>query len=72
MVRKKLAEFIPENSTLIMAFPVYGSDIPIPLKDLIPYLPEGGGRKLASVATMLLAGRGCCSSAGTAYERKGI
>lgn len=71
MLKQKLSEFIPENSTLILAFPCYASDIPLPVKELIPLLPEGGKRKLATVSTILMVGGDAVNLPGEMVREKG-
>lgn len=56
----KLKEFLQDASVLILAYPTYASDIPKPLKELLPLLPEGRGKKLAVVSTCAMAGGDCC------------
>lgn len=59
LLREKIKEFLPVNCTLIIAFPTYASAIPAPIRDLLPLLPDGKGRKLAVMSTVHLAGGDC-------------
>ena len=59
-VRRTLVEFVSGGSVLVLGYPVYESAIPRPLRQLLPDLPNGDGRKLAVVCTYMLAGGDCC------------
>lgn len=58
--RQRLAEFATPAKTLVVAYPVYESSIPMPLRMLLPLLPDGQGRNLAVVCTYTMAGGDCC------------
>ena len=67
----KLAEFLKSAAVLILAYPVYASDIPKPLDQLISLLPDAGGIKLAVVATCAAAGGDGCLLPARKLKNKG-
>lgn len=70
-LRERLAGFLNDSSILVIAFPTYASDIPLPLRELLPLLPEGKGRKMASISTILMAGGDACLLPGQILEKRG-
>jgi len=67
----RLKEFVSPGVVLILGFPVYGSNIPDPLKELIPLLPDGENRKLAVVATIHSAGGDACNLPDKMLKKRG-
>ncbi len=60
LLRSRLEEALAGDTTLVLGFPVYESTIPLPIRRLIPLLPDGEGRKLGVVCTYMMAGGDCC------------
>lgn len=71
LLKEKLQEFLKDASNLILAFPVYASDIPAPMKQLIKLFPKGKTRDLAVVATIHKAGGDASLIPGKYLETKG-
>ncbi len=67
----RLQEFAAPATILLLGYPVYESAIPMPLRLLLPLLPEGKGRKLAVVCTCMLAGGDCCHLPAEMLEKRG-
>ncbi|MCD4784175.1 MAG: EFR1 family ferrodoxin [Candidatus Eremiobacteraeota bacterium] len=67
----RLKDFVPPEVVLILGFPVYGSNVPDPLKELLPLLPDGEGRKLATIATLHKAGGDACNLPEKMLEKRG-
>jgi ferredoxin/flavodoxin len=70
-LRARLAEFLHDESVLVIAYPTYASDIPLPLRELLPLLPEGQGRGLAVISTILMAGGDACLRPSQILNKKG-
>lgn len=60
MAAERLDEFLRDSTDLILAYPTYASDIPLPLKELLPLLPEVDGVRLSVVSTCALSGADGC------------
>jgi Pyruvate/2-oxoacid:ferredoxin oxidoreductase delta subunit len=71
LLKATLADFLTGNAVLVLGFPTYEGTVPRPFRELLPLLPEGNGRKLACVATILLAGGDAVHLAEKALARRG-
>ncbi len=71
LLKEKLFEFLKGASNLILSYPVYASDIPAPIKQLIKLLPKAKTKDLAVVATIHKAGGDASMIPGKYLERKG-
>ena len=71
LLKEKLYAFLKGTSNLILAFPVYASDIPAPIKQLIKLFPKGKTRDLAVIGTIHKAGGDASLIPGKYLERKG-
>lgn len=70
-LKENLREFLRDASNLILAYPVYASDIPVPIKQMIKLLPKGKTKDLAVVATIHKAGGDASLIPGKYLEKKG-
>ncbi|MBF9014021.1 MULTISPECIES: EFR1 family ferrodoxin [unclassified Oceanispirochaeta] len=50
----KRDELIKNSDVLILAHPVYGSDMPDQMRDFINFLPDANGQKLGVIATQMM------------------
>ncbi|MBI5248689.1 MAG: hypothetical protein HY912_04275 [Desulfomonile tiedjei] len=56
LLKARLGDFLSDDAVLVLGFPTYEGTVPRPFRELFPLLPEGNGRKLACISTILLAG----------------
>ncbi len=70
-MRTELTDFLKEMDLLILGFPTYGSDMPRPLKDLLPLIPDGDKTPLAVVSTVYKVGGDAVHTPVRELERRG-
>ena len=59
-IRRELVDFLDGATHLLLGYPVYESTIPMPMRIVMDYLPDGRSRKLGVVCTYMMAGGDCC------------
>jgi len=59
-IKNRLSNFVKDISVLVLLYPTYASEVPIPLKSLLAFFPSTSLIKLAVISTIAEAGGDCC------------
>ncbi|MFH1287900.1 MAG: EFR1 family ferrodoxin [bacterium] len=71
LLSARLGDLLKDAAVLVLVYPTYASDIPEPMKEVIPLLPDVKDVGLVVVSTVHAAGGDCCALPLRELEKKG-